>query len=104
MTAENDTMTLEQARELAREIKRRSDISYRGADVEELCDLILSDAMTREIENTAYERARDIAKEVRRANADIPPKQNGWEASFTIAKRIGSLIQPPALKAREAGR
>lgn len=54
-------------------------------NVEKLCRLILSVDMKREIENAAYERAIQQCGDV-------------GQAGRVIAKRIRSLIQPPAQK------
>lgn len=100
-----DTMTLEQARELARELKTRPLLP----SVHLLCDLILSDAMTREIENAAYRRCIEIADKAILDGNSSAIRMNRVTVN-QIKNDIRSLMHPAtpsqdaARKAREAAR
>lgn len=101
-----DTMTLEDATKLARELRPEDFqppdklLNYISADeMRRLCDFILSDAMKREIENAAYELAAQLAQDCfppahtyASENGDLYAAQDS--ASRIIANAIRSLITP----------
>lgn len=101
-------MRQDEAERLARKMRsetflpRGADPVVSGQDLRALCDHILSGDMRREIENAAYERAalESEANGNYRRHNEMYGESAGLksDAATWIAKRIRSLIQPPAQK------